>query len=741
MNSVTRASLAFLLVVAAALPAGAEICRFRALDAENPFRRWLGSQEVTCVAAGAPLVFPPGLWNVFARAEGAVSASPLLVDGDRAPAEIEPPLAPGAAVAALLPEGHTGVVYVPRRGSAFPVDGARVTVPADEPLWLFVLDQAVPAAVIPIAPIPPGTERSIDARSVGPSSIVGWLQVPEPERTALPNATGLSSPTVRAGSREADPLPSPSLLHGAFFRVTDVPTGNAELDVKGRGWIPDRRVVKVQPGVTVTAAPLLVRAAGTLTVHWNTDQDLPALDRALGACSEPEGAPRVIVAIAKCTAPRPRQNAEDVDCTAIGEETTDRFFGSITFDDVVPGLYRAEMRYGKLPPASALGSVRPLGVTDLRVSTAYFTAYGSVTRGGEPLGEDVRITFAGGTGFAPAESEEYRAVFLPPGPAEEAQINVAACDGSPRAVVVTDQRMRARARFDIDIPANELTVQVSDTFTQEALPGARVKLEAMAVLRPSSVVFTTAETADEHGNVTWTGVPVREVHITVTHAGYEKRIVEPFTMPKSSKHTVDAQLVPLRGSRGKIVSDRPFESATVVWFSPTGTQTERAELAADGTFVYTNWHTPEETMAIVSASHPLWVLRAPTTERRESISLRFPNAPVVAFDVWLAAAALPGETRYIGVAIGGVRVPQPVLAEHQTLRRNPPLLRGAGPQHFHDLLATGPIDVLLGPPLEEVASRARGLDLFALVQYAGAPRQRLVPGTTDVVLTPSVSGQ
>ena len=85
---------------------------------------------------------------------------------------------------------------------------------------------------------------------------------------------------------------------------------------------------------------------------------------------------------------------------------------------------------------------------------------------------------------------------------------------------------------------------------------------------------------------------------------------------------------------------------------------------------------------------------------RLPLTLRFPDAPPVAFEVWLSAAAVPrAETRYVGIAIGGVRVPQR----------------------------------LLGPRVEEVAPRARALDLFALPQFAAVPRQRLEAGATDVV--------
>jgi hypothetical protein len=715
---VTRASFAFAFFIAVAAH-GAEICRFQALDAENPFRRWLGSQEVTCVDGGAPVSLPKGLWNVYVRGGDAVSPAPLLLQGEGA-VTVDSPLAPAATVTVTLPEKQSGVVYVPRHGSAFPVDGARMLVPADEPLWLIVIEATVPVAVIPIAPVPAATTRSIDAQNGAPPAILGWLQVTEADRDAIPTATGLASPTIRAGSREADALPKPALLHGAFYRIPGMEPGIAELHAGGRGWLPDRRAVKVQPqtSVTVAAAPLLLRAAGTLVVHWSTDQDLFALERSVGACGGGERAPQVTISISKCATPQ-----RSADCTAIREEKVDDVNGSMAFDDVAPGLYRAEMRYGKLPPSLGMTTVGPLGVGDLRIRPSYFTVYGSVTRGGEPLGKQVSIEWTGGIGFADLDTDEYRAVFLPPPLESEAQITVSPCDGTPKAVVLADQPMRPRTRYDIDIPANELTLQMTDTFTREPLPGAVVKLEALSVLH-QRVVYTTTGTADEQGKLVWSGVPVRELRITVSHAGYEKRVVPRFSLTKSESKTVDVQLVPLRGSRGRIISEKPFERAAVLWFSATGAETERAELAPDGTFVYSRPHPPEETMAVVSASHPLWVLRTPTIERRETISLAYPNAPVATFDVWLSTAVPSTETRHIALVIGGLLVPQTLFAEHQSIRRNPPLLRGSGPQPIRDILATSPIDVLLGPKPEEVTS-TRGIDLFARPELAQVPRERV----------------
>jgi hypothetical protein len=299
--------------------------------------------------------------------------------------------------------------------------------------------------------------------------------------------------------------------------------------------------------------------------------------------------------------------------------------------------------------------------------------------------------------------------------------------------------MRRRTRFDIDIPLNELTITVIDTFTHEPLPGATVRIDILSLSVPKRPVMsrtvTTGDAEDGAGRVVLTSIPERDIVLQVSLAGYEKQRLKPFSLTKSEKKEIEVQLVPLRGISGKIVSQRPFDSAVVVWFSPSGSETERADVAADGTFIYAGSHEPTETMAVVSLSHPLWVLRSPPVARRETMTIRFPDtAPTREFDVWTTDSN-PRYSRHIGLVIGGVRVPQPVLRQHLTLRRMPTTLRGGGQLHFRDILETGPIDVLLGPMTEEVSSRAGGMDLFALPQFSEVPRLRLRAGEAAVAFT------
>jgi hypothetical protein len=129
------------------------------------------------------------------------------------------------------------------------------------------------------------------------------------------------------------------------------------------------------------------------------------------------------------------------------------------------------------------------------------------------------------------------------------------------------------------------------------------------------------------------------------------------------------------------------------------------------------------------------VLRSPAVERRETITLNFPQLPPRAFEVAVTAAV--ERSWHIGVVVGGVRVPQPALAMHLGLRREPAVARPSRPMRARDLLATGPIDVLLGPPTAEVTGRLMGVDFWALPQFSEpAARERLEPGTARVVFTP-----
>ena len=715
-----------------------EVCRFRATDRENPFERWLVSQDVICVAAGSAMTIPTGSWNVFGKADGLVSR-PRLLDAASAPDTLSLSLEPAATITPLIPPGTRGVVYAPRLVSAWPVAADRVSVPSGADLWLMILEKSVPVAVVPIPPLESGATRAIDARTGGPSAVIGWLKVSESDQVVLANRRNLTPPHVRltgtALSRDADPLPPLTLLNGAFIRVTGGAAGDSELEAGGPGWSGSTRRFKIASSITPIADPLVVRVATTIIVNWSTSDDLPALNRTIGAC-EPGKPAHFEITVSSCA--RPEGRGADVDPATCSEVRTEVFapemtLGSFTVEDVIPGFYRAELRFGNLPPVGASAEAAAGEILNLRLHPRYMVLYGSLTRGGEPLGEDTSIRFpGGGVGFLARDDSDYRAALVQP-LGVDAQITVAACDGAPLATVLTDRVTRGNARFDISIPANDLTVNVSDTFTREPLPGSTVRVTFMSLRVPRRPVFMRTVMTDDKGRTVLTALPEREMRILVKHAGYQEMNIDPFSMTEREEKTLDVQLVPLRGNRGKIHSQRPFEAASIIWFSAGGIETETAEVAADGTFVYASSHENSETMSVISTSHPLWTTRSPAIGRRDTMEVRFPDdAPRREFSI-LIERNDPRAVRHVGLIVGGLRVPLTVLRQHQTMRRLPSAIQGARPVHFGPIAETGGVEILLGPLIQNVSGASNRIDQFVLSGFADAPRQRLLPGATGVV--------
>jgi len=726
----------------------AEVCRFRAGDREKPIERWLSAQAVTCSASDAALTFPPGLWNVFARARGAVSVDAIVVDGVSAPANLAINLVPAATAVLQLPPGAAGVLYAPKHVIAFPT-AERTTVPAGEELWLIVILKGVPVAIVPIAALEAGGERVVDARSVSDApAVLGWIHVSDADRAAIKTARGVQLPHIgiSAAGKEivAASLPGPDALNGAFVLFRGASAGVADLRLDGRGWLPFRRALRIAPqSVTLQREPLAARASATVMVNWSTSGDLPALDRALGSCEPPKEIPRLELTIASCPEPKPGKTLDPETCAVIHKETlrNELTFGSVRVDDVPPGMYRAELRFGRLPPIDAMADIPPLQQRPFPLQAQYFEAYGSLTRGGEPLREEARIEFPhDGVGFALRETGEYRGV-VKDGFGPDAKIDIVTCSGR-RSFVLAEQGMDVwqRKRFDIDIPDNMLTVTVADTFTQMPLPAAMLTYVVMSKRMPRHPVFTRDVGQSDLGGETGkraagrfmiNDVPAeRELHLTVSCPGYKKKEIDPFSMTKSEKKNIDVDLVPLGGSEAKILSTRPFEAGTIFWFSSAGVETERADLAPDGTFHFERTHYRDETMTVVSLSHPLWILRAPPVEKATPLQVRFPDsAPQrdaeVTIDNMAARMVTP-----IGVAIGGLRVPQPALAHYLGLRGGVPFIRGAGPLLIPALAESGPIDILRGPSGMQRPSQFT--ETLLLRTFAPVATQRLQPGSAAV---------
>lgn len=682
---------------------GAEVCRFRAAKGD-PFQRWFSSQETTCVPAGTNTDFGPGLWNVFARSQTQVSADPVLVDGASAPATIALDAFDAATLSFQLAAGQTAVVYAPKRQIAYPAS-QKMLVPAGLELWIVTLSKSVPIGLTRLPPLVAGSSMIVAPPTIDDahSDVLAWIELPEPDRTAVKKARGANLPHIRIGSGateiEASILPPVENLDGAIVLIPHVSKGSASLQFGGRGWLPARRKIDAGPQpVTLVRDPIVARASASLVVDWSTLGDLPALDRSLGSCDrmQPTG---FALTISACTA---SGKGEPV-CTAVHTEPLQfpPTYGEVMIDEVPPGLYRAELRYGKLPPVSTTAQVAPLQQRPIYVRAEYLEAYGSLTRGGEPLNEDMRLEFpGGGVGFAPRGSD-YHAV-LTGLPGIDSKINVVTCKGE-RTLVLGEEMMRRNARWNIDIPANSLTISVVDTFTRRGLPAASIRYTVMSLRKPPVPVLTEMLVHDDKSGMPdrfflRSVPPLRDINLQVKNSGYKTQDVAPFSLSKSEKKEIEVQVVPLDGTQGRVISSRPFEKAMLFWFSPQYGPTDRADVAPDGTFFYDERsHMRNEILVLVSASHPLWIARAPEIRHRQQLEIAFPDAlPAREADVFVETNNTSVAT-VVGITVGGLHVPQAVFAQYLALRDTPLTVVNAGPWHLPPVAETGPIEVLRGP--------------------------------------------
>jgi hypothetical protein len=666
------------------------MCRFGASDVEDPFKRWFGSTEVTCVSDTATL--------------------------------------PAATIAVSFREGQRGVLYVPRDATAIPLSPTgRTLVPANEPFWLFVVEKSSPVGILDVPPIDAGTERTIDARADAPSAVVTWLQIPESDRAAVNDARGLSPPRIYAGGRESDRV---TPLNGAFVRIRSAADGDTEIELSGRGWLPQRHRIKVKQPLTAITQPLVARPSAALLINWNGSPSVPALEAAIGTCDRKYERPHYEVAIERCSTPQ--RPIDPLTCTAFRDEVIppDTHFGSFALDDLVPGTYRVQITFGKLPPVTAVVNAPGARQTTLHLRVAFVALSGALTIGGEPAPGDSVLRFPGGIGFSAGKSGEYQAAVPDRIPllSADAQIEIAACDGGSKAIDLVDRPLFRSSTYDIDIPDNELEISVTDTFTHEPIV-ATLKYELMSIVSPFRAALTgSMEASAPPGSARMRFVPLRKMRVSVTAPGYQKQDLAPFTLDKSERKRIDVQLMPVRGDSGKVTSSVPFDSAMVFWFNKAGEETEHADVGADGTFIYSGSHDGSETMAVVSRSHPLWVLRSPAVERGEPLQLRFPDGRARTFEITFPA----GPARFVAVIVGGIRIPMPVFRQHQDLVRLPWTSQPNGTLTVRELVDTGPIDVVLGPRVDEVARGAMSMDLFAFPQFANGARVRLPPDANSV---------
>lgn len=170
----------------------------------------------------------------------------------------------------------------------------------------------------------------------------------------------------------------------------------------------------------------------------------------------------------------------------------------------------------------------------------------------------------------------------------------------------------------------------------------------------------------------------------------------------------------------QIHEQQPIVIVQIDFVSNGGTIAEWVPVAADGTFSYRHEHRPPE-YAVVVSNEPLF-LAALVDENASDLVLSSP-ATVIDLEVSIGEKS-PQKDARVGLVIGGRYIPELAYAMHQSSRGLRPNLYNKGPLRIPAIAATGPLEVILGPPPDSLPPGiAAGQDVFTVPAYAaGLPR-------------------
>ena len=735
---------------------GAEICAFRAESAATPFRQLLASNEIVCAAT-----FPPGLWNVFARRGSTqISARTVLVDTHVPLPDVELRLEPAASVSfTALPKGTHGVVYLTDSVSAFPARGDGVAlVPAERDLLPLAARDGLPVAVGEPLRLSADAKQAAAFGPAASRGVATWVSIAPADLAALRSARRKQPPQVAAkSSRSAvapvNPLRGTIVLDRAmqFLRA---PAGAATLEISGTPWKRESLAVDVpQSGIVVTSSPLLLIPTSSAIVKWASRRDLTALtSNRTPPCpgpKEPKAAPpKPVVSLLSCRGYQPSRALQLLDrdqCTVVGARDwpPPQRNGEVAFESLDAGSYVIEFTFAGLPPIREPLRLGHFDQENVNLDIDYNTLCGRVTVGGEKVPSPVRVTFDFVHAVYTNDDGDYNVVLNKPLVADRV-ISLRSCDGSVDGERIVESDVLPNSRYDIDLPANSVTVEAADAESNAPIAGAAVRYGAFRGDEMSSLYyFRLAYAPDASGNnvPTRTGAdgrylirnlpPEKTLRVCLEHDDYERTCAEPLTLTSTQTKTLHIAMKPKKGFGGSIVGANDVAAGQLYWYAADGRETERTVVKPDGTFRFNLRHDPGEAVVFVSANLPLFAFPQPFLGEHDPMNVTMPPSPALSFSVSIDENRRQ-ESAVVTIAIGGLVVPYPPFAQHLALHGSQLDLRNRGPLLVPDILQTGQILVILGPPLDQVTPAMRVIDLFRLPQFRALPRKP-VSGEGSVV--------
>jgi hypothetical protein len=743
--------------------AGGEICLFDARSTTDPVVRFTAFTRVICTTADGEVKIPAGTWNLFARhKDGFVSPIVTLTAPDNPLKARKIDLVPAGRIE--IDGKHTEplrqAAYVESSGALFPraMDDDGILVPADEPVFVVMLEDGLPIRISKRVRVPQGEVLRIRAEEMSALGAIAGVAVDEAGRERVASdARDPGRVEIIAAGRE--PLPSVNRVDVAFRGGGDAlaffPKEGAAVRLSGDGWVQDE--VNVESGRAVR--PLRVVPALTLKVYWSAEAGLATLaERMRGQSECPRQAGRAVVddvpgvdgeglqlTLTRCASMHAGATARTLrksGCVVVAGArlNPEEAGGTVTLAGAGPGLHLLRLGYERLPAAFELVEVSGLAPA-AEIHLRFDRWFGKVARGSEPLHAWIGI---GSGAISDPDTGEYFTLSQPqrPLPPEvEARlfkdpppVLVAGCTGEIELMFVPESKPLPNARFDIDVTPTAVRVHAVAASDGSSINGVQVEYSVVRSDDPDSALFNGPPgLTDDDGVATFRDVPAhRDILVCASHEDYESACADRFRLGDRREREVTISLERAEVRKG-IVRNPAAAGGTVYWHRPDGTRVEAVSIAADGTFKFRMAHARGEIVLITSPTAPLYVFRQPQLRDEELFDINYPAAPVRSFSVILPATAR--ETKgFVSLSIGDITVPLNVLSAHLRTRGARPVFLAAGSVPVSDVLATGPIRFIFAPMSWAEMNGAGGrADFFYLPAAVGLPGVEAGAGSEVVI--------
>lgn len=691
--------------------AGAEVCLFRAGATDNLITRFFASGDVKCVAAESNVEIGAGHWNVFAwKGNTLVSDRVEIVTAeDVRVRRMRLELVEAASLEVPVGEDEIAFVWIPRTRSAMPVVGP---VPAALVVPLVIHKSAVTRVGAPVT-LAANETRKLDAIASRANHVdavvrVAFRSVPEDGGEAPVVSVGHHSAAVPLG--RADVAIGETLL---FFR--EIPAGVLKTTLSGARWkSAEAKIDEV----------LEARATTKLTVNWWTSINLAQLAAVPRSCVEKEpDKPGVFHATLAFCGDDKRKLSDILqlhNCTVVGsrELPLNAFRGETTFDNVAAGVYFVVLDYPRLPTLKKQVEIVAREAADIDFEVRFFTFFGKVTRDGQPIAAELYGTVSDAT------TGRYDAV-MARNPRTSANW-ITICEGAVETAIVPDADPVENAAFDIEIASNRIEGEVVDAESQKAIEKASVEYTAMM----DDPVFSDAIyfgkgpfITDEHGRFVIQPVLTnKRLQVCASMDDYEYQCADEFTMGKTKEKHLRFEMKRIVKRRGRIITSIPIEHGSLTWVTRDGRMTELVhQIDADGSFVWTKPHASDEIVSFTAPGHPLFATQHPAVNDRDDLVIRVPNAPRRTFEVSLSETS--EGFAFLALRVGNVIVSSYALSAHLQTRRLQSSLHPGRSLLIPDILATGPIRVILIPG--EMMLRYPNIALPLVPELGSLPQQDL----------------